>query len=82
MGFSYLDVVSAIPFEVWKCSWWMMMYGAPSPKRSYAYSNSEHVLELDVGWRRMKTTIATVEKYIDRHGKRRYKGSSKLKSTE
>ena len=34
-------------FEVWKTSWWMMMFGAESPKRCYAYSNSITVRRLD-----------------------------------
>lgn len=67
---------------VWNVSWWMMMYGSPSPKRSWAYSNSEAVRQLDVGWKRMKSKISTVTKYVDGKGRQRYKGSPQLKSTE
>lgn len=70
-------------FEVWKCSWWMMMYGSPTPKRSYAYANAECVRALDLGWKRLKSTsVSTVEKYVDGKGNVRYKGSAQLKSTE
>jgi len=68
--------------QVWKVSWWMMMYGSLTPKRSYCFSNAYGIQRLDVGWRRMKAKIATVEKYIDRKGRQRWKGTSQLKSTE
>ena len=58
------------------------MYGSPSPKRSWAYSNSSAVRQLDVGWKRMKSKISTVTKYVDGKGRQRYKGSPQLKSTE
>ena len=69
-------------FEVWKTSWWMMMFGAPTPKRCYAYSNSRVIRRLDRGYKRMKAKVKTCEKYKDRAGKVRYKGTRELRSTE
>ena len=58
------------------------MYGSPTPKRSWAYSNASAIMKLDVGWKRLKAKITTVEKYKDSRGKMRYKGTSKLRQTE
>ena len=60
----------------------MMMYGSPTPKRSWAYSSASAIMKLDVGWKRLKAKITTVEKYQDSKGKMRYKGTSKLRQTE
>ena len=60
------------------------MYGAPSPKRQYAWSNSKAITKLNVGWKKMDPTkkIQTVEKYHDKKGVLRYKGTKALRSTE
>ena len=68
--------------EVRRVSWWMNRYGAGSPKRQYAWSNSPAILRLDLGWKRLKTRVKTTIQYVDQHGKKRYHGSKDLKSTE
>jgi len=71
----------------------MLHYGHPTPKRSYAYSNSRHVANLYAGklkgWSKVKKTLAAqglshdlVVKYQDANGKKRWKGSSKLRSSQ
>ncbi|CAK9101508.1 Uncharacterized protein SCF082_LOCUS47470 [Durusdinium trenchii] len=67
--------------------WWMGSYGSATPKRHVAFANSCEILNLDkgklVGWKKTeKTKVKTVEHYQDRHGKQRWKGTSKLRSTE
>ena len=77
-----------------RVTWWMALYGGPTPKRHVAYSNSPAIARLDLGklqgWiRRTRAMDAagvkrpkTVEKYIDKKGRQRYKGSADLKPTE
>lgn len=73
--------------EVQEVRWWMGSYGSATPKRHVAFANSCEILNLDkgklVGWKKTeKTKVKTVEHYQDRHGKQRWKGTSKLRSTE
>lgn len=58
------------------------MFGASTPKRQWAYSNSSSIKKLDVGWKRMVAKVPTAEKYQDRSGKVRYKGTKHLRHTE
>jgi len=72
----------------------MLHYGGPTPKRHVGFSNSPHVGSLDMGrlqgWAKRKRQLknqgkepaSLVHKYIDKAGKRRYKGSSALKGSE
>ena len=72
----------------------MLHYGGPTPKRHIAWANSYHIRYLDMGrllgWAKRKREMRArgevpkelVQKYIDKHGKRRYKGSRALKSSE
>lgn len=71
----------------------MLHYGAPTPKRSYAFSNSKHVGQLNlgklIGWAQRKKTLQQdgkardlVIKYQDGKGKRRWKGSKFLRGSE
>ena len=75
-------ICGIIPSQVRRVSWWMSRYGAPSPKRQYAWANSPAILRLDVGWKRMKPTLKTCEQYLNKKGKKCWKGTAKLKSTE
>lgn len=68
--------------KVRRVSWWMSRYGAKSAKRQYAWANSPAILRLDVGWKRMKSKISTCIKYVNREGRKCYKGSPQLKGTE
>jgi hypothetical protein len=67
--------------------WWMGHYAARTAKRHYAYANSPTVLKIDRGKLQMSTIPrdnkpVTCEKYRDRNGKLRFKGTKKLKQTE
>ena len=63
----------------------MCHYSAPTPKRHYAYGNSKTIRKIDKGilqgWKK-KADHKTVEHYVDKQGKRRWKGTKSLKSTE
>lgn len=80
--------------KVHRVSWWMRLYGSPTPKRHLAYCNSPAISKLDLGkltgWAKKLLRdeaegiqpVKTVQKYIDKSGKQRYKGTSALKPTE
>ena len=75
------------PLEVQCVRWWMAHYNAPTPKRHYAYSNTPVVLGLDRGvlqkWKpKTGQKVTTAERYVDKSGKRRYKGTKHLRTTE
>ena len=72
----------------------MIHYGAPTPKRQYALSNSRHVSSLFAGklrgWAQEKAARGLLEsgkelvtKYVDKKGQRRWKGKKgTLKESE
>ena len=71
----------------------MLHYGGPSPKRHYALSNAAAVGKLWEGklkdWAATKKQLAAegksvhyVQKYIDKNGKKRWKGNKSLRSSE
>ena len=68
--------------KVRRVSWWMGRYGANTPKRQWAWANSPAILRFDIGWRKMISKVATCVKYVNKEGKRCYKGSRQLKGTE
>ena len=79
--------------QVHKSSWYMLHYGGPTPKRHYAFSNSQWVAKLDLGklrgWAQRKKVLKTIGKgydlvdhYIDAQGKKRWKGNRLLRSSE
>ena len=79
--------------QVHKAEWYMLHYGSPTPKRSYAFSNSRYVSNLNAGklkgWSKMKRQLQAqgkshelVLKYKDAGGKKRWKGSSNLRGSE
>ena len=74
--------------EVAKVNWWMRHYGSATPKRHYGYSNSQVVTRLDKGklYEHQRPPrekrIRTADAYIDKHGKKRYKGNKNLRPTE
>ena len=71
--------------KIWRASWYMLHYGAPTPKRHFAYSNSRCVLKLSRGklrgWRKNVSAKRPVRHYQDKHGKKRYVGTKFLTST-
>ena len=69
----------------------MLHYGARSPKRSVAISNSSAIGGLDRGplrnWKKIKAwlgkrAVQTCKRYKDAKGKRRWVGTKELRSTE
>lgn len=72
--------------KVQSVRWWMAHYGSPTPKRHYAFGNSAVILGLDRGvlrkWRPKGKKVTTCQHYLDKQGVKRYKGTSKLRSTE
>ncbi|CAL1171487.1 unnamed protein product [Cladocopium goreaui] len=77
------------PDAVQNVRWWMHHFKSLTPKRHYAYSNSKPIHRLDKGvlqgWKAKKKEengVVTATRYIDANGKKRYKGTTSLKSTE
>ena len=73
--------------EVQCVRWWMAHFDSRTPKRHFAFGNSRVVLGLDRGvlrkWKpKHGKKVTTAERYTDRSGKHRYKGTSSLKATE
>ena len=62
-------------------------YHAPTPKRHFAYSNSPVIGNLDrgvlSGWKkREQKKVKTAITYMNKQGKKCYKGTPELRSTE
>ena len=73
--------------EVHCVKWWMAHYQSSTPKRYYAYCNSHYIHRLDKGvlqgWKKHKDQkVVTAVHYTDASGKKRYKGTKQLRSTE
>lgn len=72
----------------------MALYGGPTPKRHVAFSNSATIAKLQMGklegWQKKVKQdeaagiqrVKTVQKYIDKNGRSRYKGAEGLKPSE
>lgn len=72
----------------------MRLYGSETPKRHLAYCNSAAIALLDLGrlegWckkvqQQDQSGVSrkkTVQKYVDKNGRERYKGTVHLKGTE
>lgn len=65
------------------------MYGAPTPKRHKGFSNSKWAAAFNLGKLKAKAFRAQQDpdqkstvRYEDKNGNMRWKGSSKLKSTQ
>ena len=71
----------------------MAHYGGKTPKRHYMFANSPHISKINLGrlkgWRVKKNilkekgqAIDLVDQYVDKSGKRRYKGNKQLRGSE
>ena len=73
--------------KFWKVSWYMWHYGAPTPKRHFAYSNSPCIRSFSRGklrgWKKKVRPGAPKSAYYykDAKGKKRYVGTKFLKGT-
>ncbi|CAL1167367.1 unnamed protein product [Cladocopium goreaui] len=81
------------PHCVHKTTWYMLHYGGASPKPLFGFSNSKHVGKLNQGrlqgWATKKKSLKEkgthkdlVIKYVDSNGRKRWKGSPDLRSSE
>ena len=52
--------------KVFDTRWWMCQYGAPTPKRHYAYSNSDKIYLLNQGKLYVKCAHKGLEQYLER----------------
>ena len=76
-----------VAIEVQCVTWWMAHYDSLTPKRHYAFGNTKMVLGLDRGVLKKSKTqgskkVVTAEHYIDKQGRKRYKGTKALRKTE
>lgn len=78
-------------YEVWRCDFWMLFFNSPSPKRTSLWSNSIHIRKFWKGkltkkireeHKKRNPGFATVIKYTDKQGKKRFHGSKRLRSTQ
>lgn len=65
----------------------MAHYKSPTPKRHYAYSNTKTIHKIDKGvlqgWKKSNAKkVVTAERYVDGSGRKRYKGTGQLRTTE
>ena len=67
-------------------TFWMGNYSGETPKRHDLYSNSPGIAAFDVGKLRQRASMRRAPKtcvqYVDRQGRRRFKGTKHLKKTE
>ena len=72
--------------EVTRTQWWMGHYCARTPKRHYGYANSPWISSLDKGvlsgWKKGDRKVKTAVSYTNKDGKKCYKGTPALRSTE
>ena len=70
--------------KIHKVVWYMLHYGAKTPKRHFAWSNSDIVCRLNRGrlrgWKKAHSN-QTVKHYI-KNSKKKYVGTKNLKKTE
>ena len=70
--------------KVLDTKWWMCQYGAPTPKRHYAYSNSDKIHLLNQGKLYVKCAqrSETVSRKRNAEGKECYTETRELRATE
>ena len=77
--------VSRMP-NLWRAAWWGRHYGALTPKRHRAWSNSPKVGLLDRGRlskvERERCIVKTTDRKINRQGKKSFAGNRFLKGTQ
>ena len=86
---TYYTILVSEWFQLWnqvfKISMWMANFGSPTAKRTILVSTSKSIQVLGQGklYRDPKgQAFKTAEKYVDRSGAVRYKGTNMLKSTQ
>ena len=71
---------------IFRSGWYALHYGAKTPKRHFAFSNSSVITQLSrgqlKGWKRKASeSFQNVRRYVDAKGKTRFCGTKKLKQT-
>lgn len=71
--------------QTFKIGFWMRKYNSISWKRTWVWSLSRHISDLDLGpltAEERAESVATTEKYQDSKGRKRYKGNVNLKRSQ
>lgn len=77
--------------QVYRCNFWMLFFKSPSPKRTSLWSSSSQIKRFWLGkltkkiredHKKQNPDFATVIKYVDKAGRKRYHGSKQLRSTQ
>lgn len=71
--------------ETYKIAFWMRKYGAMSFKRTWIWSCSKRIQELDLGPLtpdEKKGCVQTTNRYVDKSGRTRFQGNAHLKRSQ
>ena len=73
--------------EVHSATFWMLLHGSPTSKRTIIYSNMTTISLLDLGkldrrTKEARTEKALVRKYVDGHGRARFHGTAELSKSQ
>lgn len=76
-----------IPFKVYKQSFWMQGWGGKTPKRTTLWANSAAIRLFKTGSEHSKTSKmmkgkGLTDRYKDKSGRWRFKGNSRMKSSQ
>ena len=78
-------LVARVP-NLWRCAWWARHYGALTPKRHRAWSNSAKIGLLDRGRlskaQQEKCIVKTTKRKVGQKGKVSFSGNRYLKGTQ
>jgi hypothetical protein len=69
--------------QVYSQRFWMMCFGAPTPKPTKVWSNSHLIAGLQIGKKpKQEATVKLVRKYKDKEGKTRIVGTKHLRASQ
>ena len=72
--------------QVWRQTFYMSVWGGRTPKRTTLWSNSRAIRKFSTSGKyrrgRSSNRLPLADKYVDRHGKTRYKGNANLKASQ
>lgn len=78
-------LTSSFPWKVFRCTFWMRLWGGSSPKRTLVVGNSKAIHRLETGKlvrSLFPSQVQTAITYLDGNGVKRYQGSRQLKGTQ
>ena len=84
---SFCSILEGIlwPTKTYKIAFWMRKFGSMSFKRTWVWSCSKRICELDMGCltpSEKNGSLQTTTRYVDKSGKRRFKGNALLKRSQ